>query len=225
MVDLAVGAAETLPEWSPSAAIPAAAGLMCFAKPAGKFAWPVPGTGQSIGMPVDAMSWAVRGDTVGVTVIFRWERLDQQRAARLPRQPLVQHAVGVWDLDAPVQPRLADGRVAPLAVLGAAWLLVGQIRVAVTRTIGGDGDGAGASGDPGPPVSLIELRRAARDHSGEEGAGANGRRSNRQWWVDGHWRQQAFGPKRALRKPIWIEPHIKGDPEGQLSERVKVWRR
>ena len=42
MTDLAVGAAASLPEWSPAAAIPAEFGLLCWAKPAGSFDWPVP---------------------------------------------------------------------------------------------------------------------------------------------------------------------------------------
>ena len=42
MTDLAVGAAASLPEWSPAAVIPAEFGLLCWAKPVGSFDWPVP---------------------------------------------------------------------------------------------------------------------------------------------------------------------------------------
>jgi hypothetical protein len=33
------------------------------------------------------------------------------------------------------------------------------------------------------------------------------------WVVRGHWRNQPYGPERALRRLTWIEPHWKG-PEG-----------
>lgn len=33
------------------------------------------------------------------------------------------------------------------------------------------------------------------------------------WMVRGHWRQQPHGPGRTQRRPVWINPHIKG-PDG-----------
>jgi hypothetical protein len=48
------------------------------------------------------------------------------------------------------------------------------------------------------------------------------------WIVSGHWRQQAWGPKQSLRKPIWIAPHLKG-PDGapvlRNDNKVKAWVR
>lgn len=35
--------------------------------------------------------------------------------------------------------------------------------------------------------------------------------------VRGHWRNQAYGPQRALRRPLWIHPHYKG--EGPMAIR------
>ncbi|NUT34497.1 MAG: hypothetical protein HOV79_15615 [Hamadaea sp.] len=33
------------------------------------------------------------------------------------------------------------------------------------------------------------------------------------WWIRGHWRNQAYGPARTLRRPQWIKPFLKG-PDG-----------
>lgn len=50
----------------------------------------------------------------------------------------------------------------------------------------------------------------------------------KRWIVSGHWRQQAWGEGRQLRKPVYIAPHVKG-PEGlplDTSEKttVRVWK-
>jgi hypothetical protein len=181
-------------------------------------------------MPVDALSWAVRGNAVGVTVAFRWNRVGDQLAQLLPPQPLVQHAVGLWDLDTPVASRVDDGGLAPLAFLGAAWLLMQQHRIVETRTITTT-QAASTSTEPDErapsTVSLIELRRIADPGATHADSTGSGRRYTKKWWVDGHWRQQACGPNRALRKPIWISPYIKGPEDAPLTAttRVTVWRR
>lgn len=226
MTDLATSAAESLPEWSPAAAVPEPFGLLAWAKPAGVFDWPVPGAAERIPMPVDALCWGVRDGGVAVSCAFRTDRIADKLNPGLARLPLLSHPVGVWDLEEPVVHRLEGGKVAPLAVLGSAWLLMGQRRIVETRTIGGAGGGetAGALRDS-PAVSLIELRRPDRDGRDGGGEGGQRRRSDKRWWVSGHWRDARVGPKRALRRPVWISPYVKGDPEAELSERVTVWRR
>lgn len=228
MTDLATSAAETLPEWSPAAAIPERYGLMCFAKPAGVFDWPVPGGTQRLPMPVDAMSWGVRGDYVGVSCAFRTDRIAEKLNPGLARLPMISHPVGMWHVDEPVAHRLDSGALAPLAVLGSAWLLMGQVRVAATRTIGRAGVGGGESAagvDDSAAVSLIELRRPARDATDSGRGGGQRRRSDKRWWIDGHWREARVGPGRTLRRPVWVSSYIKGNPEAEVAERVKGWRR
>jgi len=42
--------------------------------------------------------------------------------------------------------------------------------------------------------------------------------------VIGHWRQQAHGPERALRKPLWIQPFFKGPTYAEMVEKGYVLR-
>jgi hypothetical protein len=103
-----------------------------------------------------------------------------------------------------------------------------QVRFVETRTIrtGAPGGPAAATeGELAAAVSLIELRRPVRVGGDSDGDQGSRRKSDKRWWVAGHWRQQACGPKRALRKPVWISMHLKGDSEAEVSERVNVWRR
>ena len=226
MVELATEAAASLPEWSPAAAIPEEFGLLCWAKPAGVFDWPVPGTDQSLRMPVDAMSWGIRSGHVGISCAFRTDRIADQLNPGLSRLPLLSHSVGVWDLEAPVPHRLDGGAVSPLSVLGAAWLLMGQPSISATRQIGGVPSGAAADPAEASPVSIIELRRARAVGDAAQQANSAGRRGyDKRFWVAGHWRQQACGPGRKLRKPLWISPFLKGPEEAPLTTRVYLWRR
>jgi hypothetical protein len=38
------------------------------------------------------------------------------------------------------------------------------------------------------------------------------RRSDKRWWVDGHWRQQSWAANHVLHKPIWIHPTSRATP-------------
>lgn len=228
MTDLAVSAAASLPEWSPAAAIPEEFGLIAWAKPVGTFDWPVPGRAERIRMPVDLMSWGVRGSSVGVSCAFRTERIAEQLNPGLARLPLISHPVGMWDLEEPVSHRLDNGAVSPLSVLGTAWLLIGQPAVSARREIRATTGPSVAAGDDADVVSIIELRRLQSTSSAAEPDSQSHRRYDKRFWVSGHWRNQACGPGRKLRRPVWISPHIKG-PDGapvmDPSSRVYVWRR
>lgn len=230
MTDLAVSAAASLPEWSPAAAIPAEFGLLCWAKPVGRFDWPVPGSDQRITMPVDAMLWGVQGSQVAVSLAFRTDRIAGQFNPGLAQLPLLSHPMGLWDLEQPVAHRLDDGALSPLSVLGCAWLLMQQPSVASSRQIrsgaAGSGDGGDAA-DDADAVSIIELRRLAS--SDREGAGTSGRKITKRFLVSGHWRQVAVGKGRTMRKPVYVNSYLKG-PDGapimdSSSDRVYAWRR
>ena len=229
MTDLATSAAESLPEWSPAAAIPEPFGLLAWAKPAGVFDWPVPGGTERIPMPVDALCWGVREGAVSVSCAFRTDRIADKLNPGLARLPLLSHPMGLWALEEPVAHRLEGGAVSPLSVLGCAWLLMGQPSVSTVRVIGGgaagSGDSAGGGADP-EAVSIIELRRLPGGD--RDGAGASGRKITKRFLVSGHWRNQRCGPGGSMRKPLWINGYLKGDPNAPLmdaSDRVYVWRR
>ena len=171
--------------------------------------------------------------------------LQLQLASRLTKQPELLAPFEVrsplWSGHTlvlnPTVPRTAEVMGSPegshlVSIVGAAWLLMSQPAVTETRTLERSAPQRGeASEETGPRrepsnVTIIELRRpasAARD--GAEGA--SGRQYRRRWWVGGHWRQQACGPGRTQRKPIWVSPYVKG-PEGSplvAKERVHVLRR
>ena len=40
------------------------------------------------------------------------------------------------------------------------------------------------------------------------------------WWVRGHWRQQAVGPNRQDRAPVWIMPYVKGPDDRPIKPNV-----
>lgn len=231
MTDLAVSAAASLPEWSPAAAIPEEFGLIAWAKPVGTFDWPVPGSTERVRMPVDLMAWGVRDSSVGISCAFRTERIAEQLNPGLARLPLMSHPVGMWDLEEPVDHRLEDGAVSPLSVLGAAWLLSQQPSISERREIRsatGQSASKDDSGTDPDAVSIIELRRLRNsDGSLAERDSGSGRHYDKRFWVSAHWRQQACGPGRKLRKPVWISPFIKGPDGAPLADttRVYVWRR
>jgi hypothetical protein len=64
-----------------------------------------------------------------------------------------------------------------------------------------------------------EARAAAPQEPGTEKAWT----LDHQIWVSGHWRLQAYGTKRAFRRPMWIRPYVKG-PDMAESLEVKAAR-
>jgi hypothetical protein len=102
-------------------------------------------------------------------------------------------------------------RVASLAVVKTAWLLMQQPLAADTEV---QPDRAvrkrlRRAGHEPAPVRVIELRRPKTSNSPDS---ETHREYHHQWIVRGHWRQQ-WHPKRQVHRPVWIAPHIKG-PEG-----------
>lgn len=48
-----------------------------------------------------------------------------------------------------------------------------------------------------------------------------GRGLDHQVWVSGHWKQQPYGPRASLRRPLWIRPYLKG-PDMAESAKLRV---
>ncbi|KAB1128812.1 hypothetical protein F6X68_30190 [Micromonospora sp. AMSO12t] len=76
---------------------------------------------------------------------------------------------------------------------------------------------------PAPLVRLVRLRRKhqpRRDTSGDTPT----RVYTRRWWVSGFFREQPWGPGRALRRRTYVRPHVKGPADAPLilSQQVHV---
>ncbi|MGW4116718.1 hypothetical protein ACWEFJ_38085 [Actinosynnema sp. NPDC004786] len=105
-----------------------------------------------------------------------------------------------------------------IQTLRAAWLLMTQPGITdvqekpLSRRQQRRADREGHRTDP---IKIVRLR-AHPTHPHTPGTDAGGRNAGAytvRWMVRGHWRQQAHGPGRSQRRPIWINPHVKG-PEG-----------
>lgn len=81
-------------------------------------------------------------------------------------------------------------------------------------------------GGGGSPVVIRShgLTRKVRQSMG------TGRKATKRWWVRGHFRNQAYGPKLAYRRRIFIAPHTSGsksapEPETDTRPVVEVLRK
>jgi len=72
-----------------------------------------------------------------------------------------------------------------------------------------------------PGLRVLQLSTGATVQRAE---GAGSVEWSRRWMVRGHWRLQAYGPRRTLRKPLWIDPYVKGPEDKPLDVRPTVWR-
>jgi hypothetical protein len=74
-------------------------------------------------------------------------------------------------------------------------------------------------------VRVVKLRNVDRAEPGEP-TGEKRHYSHR-FIVGGHWRNQACGPHRSLRRLVWIHPYIKGPDDAELATptTVKAWVR
>lgn len=119
-----------------------------------------------------------------------------------------------------------------VSALAAAWLLMQQpALIEHTREwpSAAEARSLNRAGLRNHDVTITNLRRQylPDTQDPDDGLDATGRRYRHRWVVSGHWRNQAHGPDRSLRRKTWVPAHLKG-PDGAplLSmERVNVWRR
>ena len=247
MVRFTAAAAQSLPDWTPTEAAPSLNGLVAFAEPAGSIPsteWDeTPLVGETVvQVPWDGMVWSV-DDLTG-----------NLRVATLTRQPSASGGNPAWDgapltpvhiyhFDADALTSTADKRTQRedggiLSFIGAMWLIMSQPSTAQVahETAPIPHRKNDDPPVPGPPprrqtadVSIIDVHPQQQEPSERETGGSNNSRSRRQyrhrWWVRGHWKQQAYGPHRSLRKPMYISAFVKG-PEDKpfMKGRVYVLR-
>lgn len=237
MVDVALHAARTLPEWTPAVAAPAPNGLLCWARPAGSVPYG-PKQTSTTHVPWDAVWWWVRPG--GMMQLVSASRFTKQ-------QDLIaqfQVSTPVWAANTivinPNESRTEEANGTEdshpfVSVVGAAWLLIAQANVAETRTIGSQPQlrSQTRTDIPAPPprepstVTIVELRARPAAHGRESDPAAPERTYTHRWPVEGHWRQQPYGPNNSQRKPKYITDYVKGPAGAPLinKERVHVLRK
>lgn len=227
--DVSTMVAETasgVPEWTPETAMPTHFGLIAFENPPLLEAT-VLLTGKAT-VPVKAVGWGVDGDDV---VIF-WLADSRGLPPLLPIPGLPEPPLAdVGYARVPLSGVVKDDPVAALA--GAAWLLMAQRTFVedgepVTAAVKQRGAARARHGKVRPvSVSYKRLTEAYRDADNAGGGTGTGRKATRRWWVRGHWRNQAWGKNRQLRKPVFIAPHTAGAPgvEPERPNSVQVWRK
>jgi len=70
-----------------------------------------------------------------------------------------------------------------------------------------------------PLIQVIKLRRA-QNHQHSDVDGSEPVEWSCSWVVRGHWRQQACGDNWTERRPVFVLPYVKGDPEKPLKAPV-----
>jgi hypothetical protein len=181
-------------------------------------------------VPVDAMAWgpAPPGGLAVTMFCGRWRLGGKLDTTLVPplcmfRQPAIGGDSG--ELPAAEIPGTVRTLVSTLA---AAWSLMDQPTIASRSEAPLNRKLVRAyrrAGRPAPAVSIIDLRTIYR--ANYDCATDTGRTYRHRWVVRGHWRDQAHGPSRELRKRIYVPSYIKGPDGAPLleRERVNVWRR
>jgi hypothetical protein len=109
----------------------------------------------------------------------------------------------------------------------ALWLLSTQPGVATTTTTRPARAVARRSARAGldPAVRVIQLRDARPANVAESYDSA--RQYHHRWVTSGYWKMQHYGPGAQLRRPVYINAHLKGPKDAPLLDtpKVKAWTR
>ncbi|MEV6165735.1 hypothetical protein AB0L71_28245 [Streptomyces sp. NPDC052052] len=190
--------------------------------------------------PVAALAWGPGPDETLVV----WHLMTAEQflgGASVPNPEAVPPLIGIREVrlpvtsepvpldDLPPHEGMAPSR-AIVAALAASWHLMQQPQL-VDRTEQephrSDARALRRAGTPDSGVSVVALRRQYVPQDRDPDAGTDQRTYRNRWIVSGHWRNQAHGPERSLRRQTWVPAHMKG-PEGApllSTEKVNVWRR
>lgn len=114
-----------------------------------------------------------------------------------------------------------------MRLVGATWLLLSQPAIVeepsteqVTMQVR-QPPRKRAKGAPKKLAVRVSVRTLSgatipKSHRGQRG------KATTRWWVRGHWRQQAWGKNRALRRPVYIAPHTAGARDVAVDERPQI---
>ncbi|MCW3819530.1 hypothetical protein ONA91_34330 [Micromonospora sp. DR5-3] len=115
-----------------------------------------------------------------------------------------------------------------VAALLATWLLVVQQAAEITAA---DVDKAVRktyvrTNRPAPEVRVVRIRanRGTTPSSARSAPGGSAPCQTSRFWVSGHWRNQPYGPGRTLRRPVYINPFLRGPDDApiKLSTTVRM---
>lgn len=210
--------------------LPSANGFLIWADPVGE----IQREDDSAG--IRAVSWTLVPRGVWVTVYFQPEdgtRLHPVGGSiRAGIGWLVAPNPGLGFVFLQDSLKRPDAQVATanvITTLLATWFLLRQPGVATVTEQPADKALTRAykrAGRPSPSVQIVDLRRhvqAARETPDP----VERRRIGVRFMVRGHWKRQAYGPKRGLRKTIYVAPFLKGPDTAPLKTNrpvVKVLR-
>lgn len=177
------------------------------------------------------------GDLIFKTALVNFDEHELQGAAHKAEDVISNDSIfEIKEFDRNLQYNLL------LSIIGATWLLMSQqsvseqedVHVSVKeRSSASTSAGKPSSGGARRTDVIVQQRSLARRSASgqyvrQQESANNSQKTQRnythQWWVRGHWRQQACGPKRAERRPVYIEPHVAGPSEKPEKPNVTRWR-
>lgn len=74
------------------------------------------------------------------------------------------------------------------------------------------------------PIKVVNLTKRATMSVSENPTSGPSFRLRHRVIVRGHWRNQAYGPRRSLRRRIWVDEYVKGPDDAPLVVRPTVYR-
>ncbi|WP_219822109.1 hypothetical protein [Streptomyces sp. Ru62] len=195
--------------------------------------------GYGVQIPVEACAWGPhQGEMMLWLLMSRDRMVSETKAAPFtlvteeipPLMPVYGSTLPVGD--EPVSLADLDSQLPQpvVAALASAWLLMQQPLLIDRTRERADKPTARAyarDGLPAPEVTVVDLRRQYTPQDQDPGDGEGSRHYRYRWVVSGHWRNQAYGPERSLRRQTWIPAYVKGPDGAPLlsTEKVNVWRR
>ncbi|MFC7762704.1 hypothetical protein ACFQY4_35145 [Catellatospora bangladeshensis] len=113
------------------------------------------------------------------------------------------------------------------AILLATWLLIAQkaaedVPVEIDKAVRKK---YARAQRPLPDVRIVRVRAHTQgDDTGRVSGTGSSRSYTSRVWVTGHWRNQAYGPGRVLRRPVYIHPFLRGPEDApiKLSTTVRI---
>lgn len=124
------------------------------------------------------------------------------------------------DIEDMVQETMLDDRRLLLSI----WALIQQKRVVQSTAVPAQRHvrrRLARQGHQAPDVTVVHLRRP--EYTPRHDDGTTDRKIGVRFMVRPHWRHQACGPGRMMRRLILVPPHIKGPVDAPMTHGERVW--